>query len=116
MQDEHKKLSYHRFMASKSGQQAQGIKVDLGIVQDIIAETKKLSSKQDGMVSAVDRFADEFKSMIPQWDDTLKLFRKLEANAKELGVDLPKETARYEFVIQERIDQAKNSIALIQQI
>jgi uncharacterized coiled-coil DUF342 family protein len=87
MQDEHKKLSYHRFMASKAGQQAQGIKVELGKIDDVKKDRDSAASKVVSLKSKINADAMDMRKAVNDLVSSRDEMKRLYAISKELGAD-----------------------------
>lgn len=62
-------------------------KVELGLMQDVLADYKKGLDLFTSAKSTMDRASEIL-------DNAERLYKKLEDNAKELGVDIPSSTAK----------------------
>ena len=60
-------------------------RVELGVIQDILKDYKKAVDTYTSAISAIDRVAEEFEAIE-------KRQSSIQKQAKQLGVDLPKET------------------------
>ena len=76
-------------------------KIELGIIQDAVQEFKKGQDLYTSAISTMDRASDIL-------DNAEKLFTKAEADAKQLGVDIPSSTAKLGQRIKEFAREARS--------
>jgi hypothetical protein len=75
-------------------------KVELGIMQDIIADYKKGIDLFTSAKSTMDRASEIL-------DATEKLYEKAERQAKDLGIDMPSQTSNLGNKIKEAAKEAR---------
>lgn len=85
-------------------------RVELGLMQDAIAEYKKgIDLFQDGKYLE-DKIIDTYKESLKFLKDAQKKTDKIKSNAKDLGLDIPKTTLKLFAGIDDYVDEATGKL------